>query len=47
MVMAIPINASAEGKEEVIYVMAGADGTVNSVYAVNSFDGGDVSDYGD
>lgn len=27
--------------------MAGADGTVNSVYAVNSFDGGDVSDYGD
>lgn len=47
MVMAIPLNVSAEGKEEVIYIMAGADGTVNSVYAVNSFDGGDISDYGD
>lgn len=47
MVTAMPLNASAESKEEVIYVMAGADGTVNSVYAVNSFDGGDISDYGD
>ncbi|MGN1101205.1 MAG: hypothetical protein ACI4RG_03370, partial [Huintestinicola sp.] len=42
---ALPVFAAE--KEEVIYVMAGADGSVNSVYAVNSFDGGDISDYGD
>ena len=47
MAAAIPLNASAAGKEEVIYVMAGADGTVNSVYAVNCFDGGIIQDYGD
>lgn len=47
MVMAIPLNVSSRSKEEVIYVMAGADGTVNSVYAVNSFDGGEIIDYGD
>lgn len=47
MTAAIPLNVSAESKEEVIYVMAGSDGTVNGVYAVNCFDGGDISDYGD
>lgn len=41
----VPVFAAE--KEEVIYVMAGADGSVNSVYAVNSFDGGDITDYGD
>lgn len=37
----------AAEKEEVIYVMAGADGSIKSVYAVNSFDGGNITDYGD
>lgn len=41
----VPVFAAE--KEEVIYVMAAADGSVNSVYAVNSFDGGDITDYGD
>ncbi|MGN0598722.1 MAG: hypothetical protein ACI4JK_02405 [Oscillospiraceae bacterium] len=42
---AMPVFAAE--KEEVIYVMAGSDGSVNSIYAVNSFDGGDITDYGD
>ncbi|WP_432649782.1 hypothetical protein [Huintestinicola sp.] len=42
---AMPVFAAE--KEEVIYVMSGADGSVNSVYAVNSFDGGDITDYGE
>ena len=42
---AMPVTAAE--KEEVVYVMAGADGSVNSVYAVNSFDGGNITDYGD
>lgn len=42
---AMPVFASE--KEEVIYVMSGADGSVNSIYAVNSFEGGDITDYGD
>ncbi|MGN0638518.1 MAG: hypothetical protein ACI4J0_09105 [Huintestinicola sp.] len=42
---AMPVLAAE--KEEVIYVMADADGSVNSVYAVNSFDGGNITDYGD
>lgn len=37
----------AAEKEEVIYIMAGADGSVDSIYAVNSFGGGDITDYGD
>ncbi|MGN0611957.1 MAG: hypothetical protein ACI4JI_09245 [Ruminiclostridium sp.] len=37
----------AAEKEEVIYVMANADGSVTGVYAVNSFDGGEITDYGD
>ncbi len=42
---AMPVFAAE--KEEVIYIMADADGSINSVYAVNSFDGGDITDYGD
>lgn len=47
IVSSCAIPAFAAEKEEVIYVMAGADGSVNSVYAVNSFDGGDITDHGD
>lgn len=45
MTAVLPVYATA--KEEVIYVKANSDGSVKSVYAVNSFDGGDVTDYGD
>lgn len=34
-------------KEEVVYVVTGADGTVESVNVVNIFGKGDVTDYGD
>ncbi|MGN0660316.1 MAG: hypothetical protein ACI4JX_01205 [Oscillospiraceae bacterium] len=34
-------------KEEVIYVNLAADGSVKDVYAVNIFEGGDITDYGD
>ncbi len=34
-------------KEEVIYITLAADGSVKNTYAVNSFDGGSVTDYGD
>ncbi len=44
---AINIPAFAVAKEEVIYVLAGADGSIDKVYAVNSFDGGDITDYGE
>ena len=47
LVSSCGVPVFAADKEEVIYVMAGADGSVNSVYAVNSFDGGDITDYGD
>ncbi|MGN0691789.1 MAG: hypothetical protein ACI4K7_05535, partial [Oscillospiraceae bacterium] len=47
LVSSCAMPALAAGKEEVIYVLAGADGSVDSVYAVNSFDGGDITDYGD
>lgn len=40
------LTAYASEKEEVVYVMADAGGSVNGVYVVNSFDGGDVTDYG-
>lgn len=33
-------------KEEVIYCILKNDGSVNGVYAVNSFKGGDITDYG-
>ena len=34
-------------KEEVLYGILGLDGSVKSVYAVNIFNTGDVTDYGD
>lgn len=37
-------NSSA--KEEVIYIMTKADGSIKHVYAVNIFNGGEISDYG-
>ncbi len=37
----------ASSKEEVVYVMTQADGTVDSINVVNIFAGGDVTDYGD
>ncbi|MGN1404551.1 MAG: hypothetical protein ACI4XB_09545 [Ruminococcus sp.] len=48
----LPVTVTAEPagetspKEEVIYVMANADGSVNDVYAVNIFGKGDNTDYG-
>ncbi|MGN1482045.1 hypothetical protein [Porcipelethomonas sp.] len=45
----LPVSVSAEtsaDKEEVIYIMTGADGSVNSSYAVNIFGSGDITDYG-
>lgn len=44
-----PIYAGSEPteKEEVIYVNLGADGGVKEIYAVNIFDGGEITDYGD
>ncbi|MGN0630071.1 MAG: hypothetical protein ACI4JN_01975, partial [Ruminococcus sp.] len=52
VLMLIPCTISAaaadsSSKEEVIYVMTGADGSVNEAYAVNIFGKGDVTDYGD
>lgn len=45
---AIPASAAeTTGKEEVIYIMSDAGGSVNGVYAVNIFGKGDVTDYGD
>ncbi|MGN1036796.1 MAG: hypothetical protein ACI4PX_03405, partial [Ruminococcus sp.] len=41
------LPAFATGKEEVVYVSAGSDGNTDSVYIVNSFDGGDITDYGE
>ena len=43
----IPASAdSTSAKEEVIYIMANADGSVDGVYAVNIFDSGNITDYG-
>ncbi|MDK2807928.1 MAG: hypothetical protein PWP24_662 [Clostridiales bacterium] len=46
---ALPVSAAAANseKEEVIYVMTNADGTVLNVNVVNSFFGGEITDYGD
>lgn len=50
---AIPVSASgteentASEKEEVVYVMLDGDGSVRSTYVVNSFNGGDITDYGE
>lgn len=46
----LPVNAassSANEKEEVIYIITDAQGKTNGVYAVNIWNGGDVTDYGD
>ena len=39
--------AQATEKEEVVYVMLQKDGSVKNTYVVNSFAGGDITDYGD
>lgn len=38
--------AAPSKKEEVIYVTLAADGSVKNTYVVNSFEGGDITDYG-
>lgn len=38
---------AASEKEEIVYAMLDADGTVTGVYVVNVFSGGDIVDYGD
>lgn len=45
---AFPIFAAEDSssKEEVVYIMSYADGTVDNVNVVNIFDGGDITDYG-
>ena len=47
MLGAVNIPAVAVAKEEVVYVLPNADGSIDKVYAVNSFDGGDITDYGE
>ena len=54
LVLLLAANAAApvfaeektSSKEEVVYIMTEADGTVKNVDIVNIFDGGDVVDYG-
>ena len=45
----IPIFAAENdsAKEEIVYIMSNADGTVKNINVVNIFDGGNISDYGD
>ncbi|MEA5003460.1 MAG: hypothetical protein VB081_08170 [Christensenella sp.] len=38
--------AAPNQKEEVVYAIANGNGAVNGVYVVNSFSGGDITDYG-
>ena len=45
--LSVSAAGNAQPKEEVVYVMTGADGTVESVNVVNIFGKGDVTDYGD
>ncbi len=40
-------NADASEKEEVVYGILNADGTVDGIYVVNIFDGGTFTDHGD
>ncbi len=49
IIMSVTFSASAHSseKEEVIYIMTDAEGSVGGVYAVNIFKGGDITDYGD
>lgn len=44
---AIPAGGEPTEKEEVIYINLSADGAVKEVYAVNIFEGGEITDYGD
>ena len=45
----IPIFAAENdsAKEEIVYIMSNADGTVKNINVVNIFDDGNISDYGD
>lgn len=51
LLLTLIIPASAENapspKEEVIYGLLNLDGSVDNLYAVNIFDGGAITDYGD
>lgn len=47
MIASYPLSAYAADKEEVVYAMTKADGSVDSIYVVNSFDGGEITDYGE
>ena len=40
-------DTEASQKEEVVYATLGSDGSLVSAYVVNSFPGGEISDYGD
>ena len=50
LLLAPSVPASAESsstpKEEVVYGILGPDGSVNSLYVVNIFEGGEITDYG-
>lgn len=45
----VPVSAAEtpSSKEEVVYIMTGADGTVDNINIVNIFQGGSITDYGD
>lgn len=45
----VPVSAAEQtsSKEEVVYIMTGADGTVDNINIVNIFQGGSITDYGD
>lgn len=40
------ISNAASEKEEVVYITLTADGSMKNIYVVNSFDGGNITDYG-
>lgn len=40
-------DANSDGKEEVVYVMTDANGSVDNINVVNIFEGGSITDYGD
>lgn len=44
---ALAVGSEPSDKEEVIYINLNADGAVKDIYAVNIFDGGEITDYGD
>ena len=45
--VALPVSAQSSEKEEVIYIMTNANGSVDGVYAVSIFNSGDITDYGE